>query len=155
MNEEQLILSVEEESELATAQVEETLPEDNDTETIYTEAENPDDEDFEDTSELLKEDIISLKEEFPELAELSDIAALPNPTRYAALRDLGLTPKEAYLATAPHKKEDNRSHLRGGVPRAAKIPVSSMTRREWQTARALFEDMSDAEIEKLYRKVTR
>lgn len=152
MNEEQLITSVEEESE---SHIEEQTLHDGTVEEVSEEKEISDEEDFEDTSVLLEEDISALKEEFPELSELSDIAALPNPTRYAALRDLGLTPREAYLATAPHKKEDNRSHLRGGVPRAAKNPVSSMTRREWQTVRAIFEDMSDAEIEKLYRKVTK
>ena len=106
-------------------------------------------------AELLLEDISELKEEFFELKDLRDITELPNPTRYAALRDLGLTPAEAYLATSPQKKADTRAHLRGGVPHAAKSPVSSMTRREWQIARALFEDMSDSDIEKLYRKVTK
>ncbi len=107
------------------------------------------------TDEILEGDIEFLREEFPALSGISYITELPNPTRYAALRDLGLTPREAYLATAPEKKPDNRSHLVGGVPHAAKAPVSSMTRREWNIARALFEDMSDYEIEKLYKKVTR
>ena len=119
------------------------------------------DEDTEDlqsepsVNEMLMDDLAELKEEFCELQGINDIAELHNPTRYAALRDLGLTPKEAYLATSVAKKADTRSHLRGGVPHIAKSPVSSMTRREWQIARALFEDMTDSDIEKLYRKVTR
>lgn len=104
---------------------------------------------------LLEEDLELLREDFSELQGISDISELPNPTRYAALRDLGLTPKEAYLATSPVKKTDTRSHLRAGVPHISKSPVSSMTRREWQIARALFEDMTDSDIEKLYRKVTK
>lgn len=109
----------------------------------------------EEITALLDEDIAELKEEFSELHSISDISQLPNPTRYAALRDLGLTPKEAYLATSPVKKADTRSHLRTGVPHISRSPVSSMTRREWQIARALFEDMTDSDIEKLYRKVTK
>ena len=107
------------------------------------------------TDFILEEDLDLLKKDFSELQDISDISQLPNPTRYAALRDLGLTPKEAYLATSPIKKTDTRSHLKTGVPHISKSPVSSMTRREWQVARALFEDMNDSDIEKLYRKVTK
>lgn len=107
------------------------------------------------TDFILEEDLDLLKKDFSELQDISDISQLPNPTRYAALRDLGLTPKEAYLATSPIKKTDTRSHLKTGVPHISKSPVSSMTRREWQIARALFEDMNDSDIEKLYRKVTK
>lgn len=113
------------------------------------------DEDTSDASELLCEDITLLRESFPELSSLTDISQLQNPTRYAALRDLGLTAEEAYLATSKREVKDNRAHLRAAVPAASRPPYSSMTRREWQTARELFEDMSDSEIEKLYRKVTR
>lgn len=107
------------------------------------------------TDFILEEDLDLLKKDFSDLQDISDISQLPNPTRYAALRDLGLTPKEAYLATSPIKKTDTRSHLKTGVPHISKSPVSSMTRREWQVARALFEDMNDSDIEKLYRKVTK
>ena len=107
------------------------------------------------TDFILEEDLDLLKKDFSELQDISDISQLPNPTRYAALRDLGLTPKEAYLATSPIKKTDPRSHLKTGVPHISKSPVSSMTRREWQIARALFDDMNDSDIEKLYIKVTK
>ena len=107
------------------------------------------------TDFILEEDLDLLKKDFSELQDISDISQLPNPTRYAALRDLGLTPKEAYLATSPIKKTDTRSHLKTGVPHISKSPVSSMTRREWQIARALFDDMNDSDIEKLYIKVTK
>lgn len=113
------------------------------------------DEDASDVSELLLEDITLLRESFPELSSLTDISQLQNPTRYAALRDLGLTAEEAYLATSKRETKDNRAHLRAAVPAASRPPYSSMTRKEWQAARELFEDMSDSEIEKLYRKVTR
>ena len=65
-----------------------------------------------DYAALAKEDVKILSEEFSELEGLSDITELENPLRYAALRDLGLTPTEAYLATTRRKRErDNRAHL--------------------------------------------
>ena len=113
-----------------------------------------DNEEIDEVSELLSDDLAILKGKFPELCALSDVSGLPNPIRYSALRDLGLTPEEAYLATS-QRAHDNRSHLRGAVPAVSKSPKSSMTRREWNIARALFEDASDSEIERLYKRVTR
>ena len=109
----------------------------------------------EEIGDILASDLEELKLEFSELCELCDISELNNPTRYAALRDLGLTPREAYLATCSAQKQDNRSHLRPTPAVNTRRPASSMTMREWQIARSLFEDMSDGEIEKLYRKVTK
>ena len=53
------------------------------------------DEDSVDYEGIIREDIAQLKSEFPELSELSEITQLNNPLRYAALRDLGLSPAEA------------------------------------------------------------
>ena len=107
------------------------------------------------SGDIIDSDLDELRQEFSELAEIKDITELNNPTRYAALRDLGLSPAEAYLATTPHRVHDNRSHLRGTPTSSAGRPASAMTQREWQQLRAIFEDMSDGEIEKLYRKVNK
>ena len=122
---------------------------------VTTAEDTTDEAPIEDTGSILAKDVEDLKLEFPELHELSDIAELDNPTRYAALRDLGLTPREAYLATSSAQKQDNRSHLRPTPAVNTRRPASSMTMREWQIARSLFENLSDGEIEKLYRKVTK
>ena len=106
-------------------------------------------------SNILSDDLNQLKGRFPELERISDVSELPNAIRYSALRDLGLTPTEAYLATSYGASADNRSHLRAAVPGASRSPKISMTRREWNIARALFEDISDSEIERLYKTVTR
>ena len=106
--------------------------------------------------EVVKADIEALKAEFSELSTLRDITELENPLRYAALRDLGLTPSEAYLATTRHsRRRDNRSHLNTAVPRMASVPKGFMPDHELETARELFSGMSDAEIRKLYKKVTK
>lgn len=104
----------------------------------------------------LDSDLEILKAEFPELTELSGITQLKNPTRYGALRDLGLSPIEAYLATNQRAPlPDNRAHLTSGVPISARPPAFAMTKGQMSEARELFEGMSDAEIQKLYLKVTR
>ena len=105
--------------------------------------------------EIARRDVAELKEIFPELFMLTSITQLENPMRYAALRDLGLSPKEAYLATSsrPAKKYDGKSHLRGSVPIGAFGSGASMSTGELQAARELFGDLSDTEIQKLYKRV--
>jgi hypothetical protein len=96
-----------------------------------------------------------LRLEFPELSEIEDITELDDPLRYAALRDLGLSPREAYLATAKRERSyDTRTHLRSAVPKFAGLPRGAMPEGELLRARELFEGLSDSEIRKLYKKVT-
>lgn len=117
-------------------------------------------EDNEDGSEvgidyaaLAAEDLKALRSEFRELSGLTDICELDNPLRYAALRDLGLTPAEAYLATAKRQKKDNRSHLYATRTVTA-APQGSMSEAEMAAAREIFSGVSDAEIRKLYKRVS-
>ena len=51
--------------------------------------------------------------------------------------------------------ESNRSHLTSSVPRAAKAPLGTMTKGELKEIRALFNNMDDNEIHRLYKKVTK
>ena len=106
--------------------------------------------------ELMRSDLLELKREFPELGRISSITELSNPLRYAALRDMGLSATEAYLATAGKRRaRDNRAHLSGSAPRPAGSPSYGMSRQELENAREIFGGMSDSEIQSLYRKVTR
>ena len=108
-----------------------------------------------DYAAVIKADIEELSAEFSELRELRDITELENPLRYAALRDLGLTAAEAYLATTKNRhKRDNRSHL-FSMPMVSSSPSVSMPDRDLEAAREIFTDISDAQIRKLYKKVTR
>lgn len=107
-------------------------------------------------SDVINDDIRELKEEFPELSEIESITELTNPIRYAALRDLGLSPAEAYILTSRRKQiYDNRSHLTASVPVSAKSPGTGMSARELREARSLFGNISDSEIYKLYKRVTK
>jgi hypothetical protein len=107
-----------------------------------------------DYAEIIKADTEALKARFPELSKISDVTELDNPLRYAALRDLGLTPEEAYLATRKRRMSDNRSHLYPS-PSVSKSESETMPESEMRSARELFSGLSDSEIRKLYRKVTK
>jgi len=98
-------------------------------------------------------DIPELCLEFPEL-RAGDVSLAVNAERYRELRAIGLTPREAYLATAKASHADNRSHLVTGVPSGAKIHSVGMTSWEMSTAKGLFSDLSESEIKRLYNRVT-
>ncbi len=133
--------------------VTEELPVEDNTKSEEQPATEDDEVDYE---RLMEEDLRQLKAEFSELGNAKSITELSNPLRYAALRDLGLTPREAYLATQDRRPRiDNRSHLASAVARRAAMPTSAMTPREMRQARELFSDMSDAEINALYQRVTK
>lgn len=121
----------------------------------YAEAEETTDDEVVDYGALIEEDVKALRSEFPELKDLSDITELNNPLRYAALRDLGLTPAEAYMATAKRRSQDTRSHLRSAHGRAAAVSGGMMSQSELAIARELFPDRSDSELMRLYKKVTK
>lgn len=107
-----------------------------------------------DYAELLRSDMNELTKEFS-ANETIKITDLKNPIRYGALRDLGLSPKEAYLASGGRKERvDNRAHLSSSVPRKMAASFSEIPKAELDTAREIFTDMSDSEIKNLYRKVT-
>lgn len=108
-----------------------------------------------DYASLIAEDVATLKAEFPELRGINDITDLNNPLRYAALRDLGLTPEEAYLATAKRRTQDTRAHLSSAHGRSAATPYGIMSQQELATARDLFPGMSDSELQRLYKRVTK
>ena len=77
-----------------------------------------------------------------------------NAKRYTELRLLGLTQREAFLAAGAQTAEDSRSHLGSAIPRTAARPKSGISSKELKEAREIFADASDAEILRLYRRVT-
>lgn len=106
-----------------------------------------------DYERVIREDLAELRSAFSELGNITSITELPNPMRYAALRDLGLTAREAYLATSERRTKDNRSHLSSAVPGGIGTPRSNMTRSELESARELFPGLRDGELIGLYKKV--
>lgn len=106
-----------------------------------------------DYAALAAADAEELRRTFPELQDLGDLTELRDPLRYAQLRDLGLTPAEAYLATGERRhREDNRAHLRPAISRAASA-APGMSASEMEGARQLFPDLSDSDILRLYKRI--
>ena len=103
---------------------------------------------------LVREDLMALAADFSEMRGAESITELKNPLRYAALRDLGLTPREAYLATGGRGSlPDGRRHLFSAVPRSAGAPACGMSRSELERARELFPTLGDKELTGLYKRV--
>lgn len=103
---------------------------------------------------IVSAELASLSREFPEMRGISSITELENPIRYAELRDLGLSPREAYLATSEkHRRADNRRHLFSAVPAGSGAPSIGMSRAELESARELFPSLGDGELMNLYKKV--
>lgn len=106
-----------------------------------------------DYDEIIRNDLRELRSRFPELSGIEDITDLENPIRYAELRDLGLSPREAYLATSERRhRTDTRRHLSSAVPKRAAMP-SGLSQSELSEARELFSGLSDAELNRLARRV--
>ncbi len=108
----------------------------------------------EDYRAVMQADLAALSAVFPRLRGESDLSSLRNPARYGPLRVAGLTPSEAYLATEGLALlgGDNRTHLAPSLGRAQGGAHHRMTVGEWEEARALFPQLSDKEIEGLWRR---
>ena len=108
-----------------------------------------------DYSALAEADLAQLRALFPECRALTHLGELDNPRRYAELRDAGLSPKEAFLATDDgrmrQRRYDNRAHLHSVVPKGAS-GGQAMTAAELAAARELFDGLSDADLASLYRR---
>ena len=69
--------------------------------------------------------------------------------------ELEIRNKEKVEETLPEAKpQDTTSHLSGSIPRRVETPRGAMTKAEMREARELFRDLDDAEIHRLYKKVT-
>ena len=78
-----------------------------------------------------------------------------NTNRYLELKALGLTSEEAFAATAKKRSsQDSRSHLSSSIGRSGAGSLRRMPEHELRSAREIFSGMNDAEIRRLYKKVT-
>ena len=106
---------------------------------------------------LEREDLAALAEALPTRRLPTSLAELENPERYGELREAGLSPLEAYLATEGHRligrPQDSRRHLSTTVGRAARLGGERIGSAELSAARELFPSLSDGEIEALWRRV--
>ena len=113
--------------------------------------------------------LIKSEEEIPEEAELSEETLELNPSESEEEMqnaECKMQNAECKMQNAECKmqnadeeaqapSESNRAHLTSSVPRAAKPPVSGLTKGELAEIRALFKNLNDLEIQRLYKKVTK
>lgn len=96
-------------------------------------------------------DLSELKNQFPALGSIESITELDSPEEYLRFRSLGLTPREALLATGQSVKPS--------APRRVTSPIAVRTRSDripdyyLKMAREIFGNLSDREIQALYKKV--
>lgn len=106
---------------------------------------------------LESEDLLVLRAAVPELRDAPDLSALSDPGRYGELREAGLDPLEAYLATEGRRllrrPRDNRTHLVSSLGRTASYAGGRISAAELHAARDLFPGLGDGEIEALWRRV--
>ena len=136
--------------------VEEVPQEDaEDTDRVEIDPDEPKDAGEIDYAKRVEEDLDEIRRQFPALYGITDISDLKNPLRFGALRDLGLTVKEAFLASGGARSVyDNRAHLTASVPKRASSGIE-MTRKEYEVVKDLFSSLSDSEIKKLYQRATK
>ncbi len=114
---------------------------------------------------MVAKDMSELHSAFPETKDILKFEDIPNARRYAELRDLGLSVREAYNAANPEARRTaitnsvkqqainaSKSHLKSNVPIASKDTSVKISRAEMETMRDLFPDKSDKEIIALYKK---
>ena len=78
-----------------------------------------------------------------------------NTERYLELKALGLTSEEAFAATAKKRiSQDSRAHLSSSIGRSGVGSSRRIPEQELRSAREIFSGISDAEIRRLYKRVT-
>lgn len=113
----------------------------------------------------MKADFAELQREYPQTKNLKSITEIENFAKFGKLRDLGLSPKEAYAAAnadsirnsvAKAAKQqslnETKAHLKSAVPKGSKDESIVMPKKELVAWRDLFPNMSDKEITKLYKE---
>ena len=55
----------------------------------------------------------------------------------------------------PSPTPNTKAHLSSSVPRAAKLPPGALTKGQMAEIREIFGDIDDAEIQRLYKRVTK
>lgn len=107
-----------------------------------------------DYAALAISDLAEIKALCREFASAEKLTDLPFAHRFAELRDLGLSVKEALAAAMPERVyESGKAHLRSAVPRPTHSPEGSLSHEEMRAAKDLFYGMSEKDINALYRRV--
>lgn len=110
-------------------------------------------------------DLAAVQAVYPDAKKFASVKDFPNFAEFGRLRDLGLAPDRAYIASHPdavrqsvaeatrqQTLNDTKRHLKPAVSKQSKDTSLRMSKRELAECRELFPDMSDREIIRLYRQ---
>ena len=113
----------------------------------------------------MKEDLAEIHAAYPETRNLDSVTKFTNFREFGKFRDLGLSPKQAYIASHPdavmasvatstkrQSLNETKNHLKPAVSKSSKDRSLTLTRREMAEYRELFPDLNDREIAALYRQ---
>ena len=92
-------------------------------------------------------------EEIREAQSSEQFAKMDGLEKYYLLRRLGFSHEEAAVVTGSVTR--GKGHVRSAVAATSKSPAGAMPTRELTEARELFGDLTDAQIQNLYKKVTK
>lgn len=113
----------------------------------------------------MKSDLAEVHAAFPETKKYNSVLEFPNIQKFGEFRDLGLTPKEAYIAANPDTVRDSvanaakkqtlaetKAHLKTNVPKGSKDTSLRMSKKELGEYRDLFPELTDKERIALYKQ---
>lgn len=104
---------------------------------------------------LAAKDLKELQALSPDFAHIEHLHELPFARRFAELRELGLSVKEALYATLPALPHTSgKAHLTSSVPRTKGRSEGTLSIEEMRAAKDLFYGLSEKEINSLYRRVS-
>lgn len=113
-------------------------------------------------------DLAEVHAAYPSTRGYTSVKQLPNFSEFARLRDLGVSPKQAYIAANPdavtaaaaasarqRSMNDGKGHLKPAVRKSSKDNSLVLSKKDMAMYRDTFPDLSDKEILALYKQANK
>lgn len=113
-------------------------------------------------------DLAEVHAAYPSTRGYTSVKQLPNFSEFARLRDLGVSPKQAYIAANPdavtaaaaesarqRSMNDGKGHLKPAVRKSSKDTSLALSKKDMAMYRDAFPDLSDKEILALYKQANK
>lgn len=115
---------------------------------------------------MMAEDLAAIKEQIPGAAKYKSPTEFPHFRRFGEMRDLGLSPVEAFRASHPDDvasgvvatakaSADSKGHMTSAVPKGARDTSTTIPKGELEMYREMFPKASDKELTALYKRATK
>lgn len=113
-------------------------------------------------------DLAEVHAAYPSTRGYTSVKQLPNFSEFARLRDLGVSPKQAYIAANPdavtaaaaesarqRSMNDGKGHLKPAVRKSSNDTSLVLSKKDMAMYRDAFPDLSDKEILALYKQANK